>query len=90
MNIWVVGYCYGDINGIVCATEDIYVAISKLILDAESSWATNYSMQCWKGGQLIGEILADLIWSGDGSSINEAETFKYIKEKCKIFEIEEV
>lgn len=89
MNIWVVKYSYVDIKGIVCATENLNIAINELILDADTNWGPDYYIQCWREGRLIGEIGANPFWCDSSDDIDAIETFKNIKEECKAFEIKE-
>jgi N-methylhydantoinase B/oxoprolinase/acetone carboxylase alpha subunit len=80
MKVWVATYRIGDIDGIVCATENIDTAIAKII-DEQGSWA-DYFLECWENGRRIGRVAANHVWNSDGDSVNEYETFNQIKSKC--------
>ena len=81
MDIWVVAYEYGDIDGIVCVTEKIKVAAFMAILDCENGFGGDYFIQHWQDGALMSKIPIEFIWHDDGDSINAEETLKNIKMK---------
>ena len=83
MKIWVVKWYCGDCNRVIVATENINMAIYSLIEDANGCFG-DYILQCWENGYAAEvEIKTDdLCWNRD--DIDRAESFRKIKEKCKM------